>query len=149
MRLRRPRRHAPRVLYLSLPASDVCNYRCRHCHIWLQQERANPLPRTRRLELVEEFARLSPGGTVVLTGGEVTLDLDELFAVAAACRRERLPLVTLTNGSRTQTPEAARALVESGLTQIVVSLDGQPSLRDVRVLRVHGAASFLQPGAHS
>ena len=126
-----PRRHAPRVLYLSLPASDVCNYRCRHCHIWTQEARPNPLDRARRNELVEEFSRLSPGGTVVLTGGEVTLDPDELFAVAAACRRERLGLVTLTNGSRVQEPEAARALVECGLTQIVVSLDGhRPELHN-------------------
>ena len=126
-----PRRHPPRVLYLSLPASDICNYRCRHCHIWLQEARPDPLSRRRRQELVEEFARLSPGGTVVLTGGEVTLDPEELFAIAAVCRAERLPLVTLTNGSRVQTPEAARALVESGLTQIVVSLDGhRPELHN-------------------
>lgn len=122
-----PRRHPPRVLYLSLPASDVCNYRCRHCHIWMQEARPDPLSRARRLELVDEFARLSPGGAVVLTGGEVTLDPAELHAVAAACRRAALPLVVLTNGSRTQTPEAALELVGCGVTQLVVSLDSHRS----------------------
>ncbi len=114
----------PEVLYLALPASDVCNYRCRHCHIWTQEERPDPLPSARRLELVGEFARLNPSGTVVLPGGEVTLDSAELYRVAAACRAESLSLFVLTNGSRLQSAEAARELVESGITHVVVSLDG-------------------------
>lgn len=118
-----PRHQPPEVLYLAVPASDVCNYRCRHCHIWLQQARPEPLTRARRLELVEEFARLSPGGTVVLPGGEVTLDLDELLAVAGACRDHGLPLVALSNGSRIQDQATADRLVGSGITTIAISLD--------------------------
>lgn len=117
------RRQPPEVLYLAVPASDVCNYRCRHCHIWLQQARPDPLPRSRRLELVEEFARLSPGGTVVLPGGEVTLDLEELLAIAGGCRRVGLPLVALSNGSRIRDEATAERLVGSGLTTIAISLD--------------------------
>jgi MoaA/NifB/PqqE/SkfB family radical SAM enzyme len=118
-----PRRQPPEVLYLALPASDICNYRCRHCHIWLQERRPRPLPRARRLELIAQFARLSPGGTVVLTGGEVTLEAEELYAVAGACREAGLPLFVLTNGSRIDTDAAARALVTSGVTHVAVSLD--------------------------
>jgi MoaA/NifB/PqqE/SkfB family radical SAM enzyme len=118
-----PARQAPEVLFLALPASDVCNYHCRHCHIWMQKARPRPLPRARRLELVAEFARLSPAGTVVLPGGEVTLDLEELFAVAAACRDAGLPLFVLSNGSRIASDDAARALVTSGVTHVAVSLD--------------------------
>jgi MoaA/NifB/PqqE/SkfB family radical SAM enzyme len=116
-------RTPPEVLYLALPTSDVCNYRCRHCHIWLQQERPRPLARARRLELVAEFARLSPGGTVVLPGGEVTLDWAELFAVAGACRAAGLPLFVLSNGARIDSDRAARDLVTSGVTHVAVSLD--------------------------
>jgi MoaA/NifB/PqqE/SkfB family radical SAM enzyme len=117
------RRQAPEVLYLALPTSDICNYRCRHCHIWLQKARPQPLPRARRLELVAEFARLAPGGTVVLPGGEVTLDWEELIAVAGACRAAGLPLFVLTNGARIDSDAAARALVTSGVTHVAVSLD--------------------------
>lgn len=119
-----PRAHPPEVLYLALPTSDVCNYRCRHCHIWLQEERPRPLTRSRRVELVAEFARLSPGGTVVLPGGEVTLDPEELFAVAGACREAGLSLFLLTNGSRIDSAEAARRMALSGVTHVAVSLDG-------------------------
>lgn len=126
-----PSRHPPEVLYLAVPASDVCNYRCRHCHIWLQQARPDPLPRPRRLALIEEFARLSPGGTVVLPGGEVTLDLDELLAMAGACRAAGLPLVALSNGSRITDEGTAKRLVMSGLTTIAISLDShRPELHD-------------------
>lgn len=118
-----PRANPPGMLYLSLPVSDICNYRCRHCHIWMKEQSADALSRARRIELVEEFSRLNPQGTVVLPGGEVTLDMDELLAVAGACRDASLPCVIMTNGSRITTPETARALVTSGVTFCAVSLD--------------------------
>ncbi|MBP9146413.1 MAG: radical SAM protein [Thermoanaerobaculia bacterium] len=113
----------PAMLYLSLPVSDICNYRCRHCHIWMHEQGPDALSRERRIELVQEFARLNPQGTVVLPGGEVTLDMAELLAVAGACRDAGLPCVIMTNGSRIDTPEAAQALVTSGVTFCAVSLD--------------------------
>lgn len=113
----------PAMLYLSLPVSDICNYRCRHCHIWMHAERPDALSRARRIELVREFAGWNPGGTVVLPGGEVTLDMAELLAVAGACRDAGLPCVIMTNGSRIASPEVARALVTSGITFCAVSLD--------------------------
>ena len=113
----------PSMLYLSLPVSDICNYRCRHCHIWMHEKSADALSRGRRIELVREFAQLNPAGTVVLPGGEVTLDMDELLAVAGACRDQGLPCVIMTNGSRIDALEVARALVTSGVTFCAVSLD--------------------------
>ena len=104
------------MLYLSLPVSDICNYRCRHCHIWMKEQSVDAISRERRIEIVQEFARLNPSGCVVLPGGEVTLDMDELLAVAGACRDAGLPCVIMTNGSRIDTPEAARVLVTSGVT---------------------------------
>lgn len=111
------------MLYLSLPVSDICNYRCRHCHIWMKEQSVDAISRERRIEIVQEFARLNPSGCVVLPGGEVTLDMDELLAVAGACRDAGLPCVIMTNGSRIDTPEAARVLVTSGVTFCAVSLD--------------------------
>jgi len=121
----------PGVLYLALPESDVCNYRCRHCHIWMQTAASDPLSRARRIELVREFGAWNPRGMVVVPGGEVTLDLEELFAVAGACREQGLPCWIVTNGSRIDSPEVARAVVESGITNVSVSLDSHlPELHD-------------------
>jgi len=119
-----PRAQPPQVMYLGLPASDICNYRCRHCHIWLQERQPNEIPTARRVEVVREFARLNPTGTVVLPGGEVTLEPEELFPIAMACREEGLTLFLLTNGSSIRTVEDARRLAEAGVTHVAVSLDG-------------------------
>ena len=113
----------PATLFLSLPASDICNYRCRHCHIWRHELPPDAMSRQRRIEIIEEFSRLNRAGSVVLPGGEVTLDWEELFAIAAACRGAGLPCMIMTNGSRIDTPEVARDLVESGVTFAAVSLD--------------------------
>jgi len=113
----------PETLFLSLPASDVCNYRCRHCHIWMQEKRSDLLPASRRRALIEEFAALNPKGTVILPGGEVTLEPEELLPVAAACRERGLDLIVLTNGSKIQDATAAERLAGSGVTHVVVSLD--------------------------
>jgi MoaA/NifB/PqqE/SkfB family radical SAM enzyme len=118
-----PRAQPPAALFLSLPTSDICNYRCRHCHIWMHSAPENVLPRARRLELIREFASVNPAGSVILPGGEVTLDLDELFAIAGACRDANLPCVIMTNGSRVDSPDVARRLATSGVTFVAVSLD--------------------------
>jgi MoaA/NifB/PqqE/SkfB family radical SAM enzyme len=113
----------PETLFLSLPASDVCNLRCRHCHIWMQSPREGLLAHDRRLELVQEFAAWNPTGTVVLPGGEVTLELETLLSVAGRCKAAGLPLIVLTNGSRIDSSDVAEALALSGATHVVVSLD--------------------------
>lgn len=113
----------PGMLYLSLPVSDICNYRCRHCHIWMHEKADDSLSRARRIELIREFAAWNPSGTVVLPGGEVTLDMEELLAVAGACRDAKLPCVIMTNGSRIDSAEVAQAIVTSGITFCAVSLD--------------------------
>ena len=118
-----PNLHPPSMLYLSLPVSDICNYRCRHCHIWMKEQRPDTLSRARRIELVQEFAHWNPSGYVVLPGGEVTLDMEELLAVAGACREAGLPCLIMTNGSRIDSLEVARTLVTSGVTFTSVSLD--------------------------
>ena len=53
-----------------------------------------------RVELVQEFARLRPGGIVEFPGGEVTLALDELCTLARACSDAGLGASSVTSGSR-------------------------------------------------
>ncbi|MGE3469737.1 MAG: radical SAM protein [Vicinamibacterales bacterium] len=108
-----------------MSTSGICNFRCRMCHIWMNQDRQDELSVARRVEIVREFAALNPGGTVFIPGGEVTLDPPQLFALASACRAEGLACGIVTNGSRIVDEEFANALVASGLTSISVSLDSQ------------------------
>lgn len=121
----------PWYLYLRLATSNVCNFRCRHCHIWMNQDLRNRLGTERRVELIREFARLRPGGTVEFPGGEVTLAIDELCTLAGACRDAGLGASVVTNGSNVQTPAAAERLIRSGLRGITVSLDShRPKIHD-------------------
>ena len=118
-----PRREPPETLYLALSTADVCNFRCRHCHIWRHELRATDVTLGDRARWVREFAALKPGGHVVLTGGEVTLDLPELLAIARVCRESELALYAMSNGLLIDNPTVAGQLVASGVTHFVVSLD--------------------------
>ena len=119
-----PTRQPPLVLFLSMSTSNVCNFRCKFCHIWMNEDPSNELSVAERIEVIDQFAALSgPGGCVFPAGGEVTMDLPELFALAGACRYRGLQCRIATNGSAILTPEIASQIVLSGLTCITVSLD--------------------------
>jgi MoaA/NifB/PqqE/SkfB family radical SAM enzyme len=113
----------PWYLYLRLATSNVCNFRCKHCHIWMNQDARNRLTTARRVELIHEFSRLRPGGVVEFPGGEVTLAFDELCTLANVCRQTGLAASVVTNGSMLQSAAAAQRLVRSGLRSVTVSLD--------------------------
>lgn len=126
-----PTRQMPSTLFLSMSTSNICNYKCRHCHIWLHTDRKSALSTADRVEVLRQFQALSPGGTVIIPGGEVTLDFEELLTLAAACRDLRLPCLVVTNGSRLDEPEAADRFVASGITLASVSLDSHlPELHE-------------------
>lgn len=122
---------APRYLYLRVATSNICNYRCKHCHIWMNQDPRNALSTERRVQLLEEFSGISPGGMVEFPGGEVTLAFDELCELASHCRRLGLNAGVVSNGSQLQTLDSARRLVDSGLSRITISLDSHdPAIHD-------------------
>ncbi len=126
-----PERQLPSVLYLGMSTSNICNYRCKHCHIWQNEDRRDRLTGVQRAALIEQFAAMSPGGTVVLQGGEVTLDLPQLMELGSACRAAGLPCLIVTNGSRIQDRATAEALATSGISVVSVSLDShRPELHD-------------------
>jgi MoaA/NifB/PqqE/SkfB family radical SAM enzyme len=119
-----PTTDPPSVLFLSMSTSNLCNFRCKHCHIWMNDDAANELSTQERVEVIRQFSRLGNGGTVVLPGGEVTMDCDELFALSGACRELGLGCAITTNGSAIVTPDFATRIASSGITAITVSLDG-------------------------
>ena len=113
----------PHFLYLRLAASNICNLRCKHCHIWMNEDGRDSLGTGRRIEILQEFARLRAHGMVEFPGGEVTLALDELCVLATQADRLGLKAGIVTNGFTIRLPRIAQRLADSGLERISVSLD--------------------------
>ncbi len=85
----------------------------------------------RRNELIREFAELSPGGNVVICGGESMLDPDRYFAVTGEARRCGLRSYSVTNGTCVTNEAVAARLLEEGPAEITVSLNShRPEVHD-------------------
>jgi MoaA/NifB/PqqE/SkfB family radical SAM enzyme len=89
----------------------------------MQEDSLNAMTTAERVEMIRQFGELNPHGTVIIPGGEVMMDLPELFALAGACKAAELELVINSNGSYVVDEEIARKVVESGITRLSVSLD--------------------------
>ncbi len=79
----------PQQQFLFVHVNKRCNLRCQHCKFWMVDDgdRMNYLPWERKRDILGEFSELSPGGRVVICGGESMLDLEDNFAIAVECRR--------------------------------------------------------------
>lgn len=118
----RGRRAAAPPRYLFIETTTECNLACKHCHMWLTKEPAGTLTTPEKLALVEEFGRWSPGGVVVLTGGEPFRKPDEVMALSRCARAAGLSTAANTNG--TLVPRELFAdLLTTGPRYLVVSLD--------------------------
>lgn len=107
-------------LYVKIKLTWRCNLRCIMCTVWregAQDSLTLPIIQS----LAEELASL---GTrkVHLSGGEVFLRRD-IFEVIAAFARQGIQVNLTTNGTLL-TPVAASRLVESGIHNVSVSIDG-------------------------
>jgi MoaA/NifB/PqqE/SkfB family radical SAM enzyme len=131
----------PPPRFLFLPVTRRCNLKCAHCRYWSLdgRDRETDLPLARRIEILEEFSRLSPDGRVPLYGGESTLEPDAYFRLAGACRRLGLRALSIINGTTVRTAADADRMILEGPHEISVSLD---SCRE----KVHDAMRGV-PGA--
>ena len=114
---------APPIYSLAFWLTDSCNLRCSMC--WVSPTHTDVLHLEDWLRLATEVSRWHP--RITLTGGEPTL-LRDLLPLIAGIKRNRLYVSLNTNGWRLE--EVARELVESGLDDIAVSLDGLSSVHD-------------------
>jgi MoaA/NifB/PqqE/SkfB family radical SAM enzyme len=125
-----------RPTWCSWQITDKCNFRCSFCSAWRSAETRGE----QSLEEIDASAQaLRRMGTMVvsLTGGEPLMRKD-LPAIVATIGRHHFTFVT-TNGSLV-TAQSARALAESGLWGVGVSLDYADPER-------HDAARGIE-GAH-
>jgi MoaA/NifB/PqqE/SkfB family radical SAM enzyme len=90
--------------------------------MWTLRDDPQMLSGEERRALVCEFAAMSPGGEVVLTGGETMRDKEAFFSLTRLCRELGLRSAANTNGSYITRDDDDRLLAE-GPTYLVFSLD--------------------------
>lgn len=115
--------NAPQFLFLSI--NEVCNLRCQHCDYWRAKlPSLDTIGLDRQEELLSEFAELSPGGKVVICGGEPTLEVGTYFRICSASRKLGLRTLSVVNGTTIANLAGALRMTTLGPDEVSVSLDG-------------------------
>ncbi len=111
--------------FLFLHVNKRCNLACLHCAYWKDDDRDRKkyMPWDRKREVIREFAEMSPGGAVVICGGESMLDPDEYFAIAGECARAGLRCLSVINGTQVADEAMAERMALEGPSEVTVSLD--------------------------
>lgn len=113
----------PKFLFLSI--NELCNLHCQHCEYWrTRRPSLDGISLVRQSEIIREFAELSPGGSIVICGGEPMLDVNTYFQVCATARSLGLRTLSVTNGTMIETPANAAKVVKFGADEMSISLDG-------------------------
>ena len=129
----------PRFIFME--SNKSCNLRCTHCDFWRRDDNDNEnyLPRARKREVVAEFAEMSPGGSLVICGGEPMLNLDEYFAMCRDGREHGLRVLSVVNGTRIRSAEMADRMVREGPHEISISLNSHRAELHDRTRGIDGA----------
>ncbi|MEK7232569.1 MAG: radical SAM protein [Elusimicrobiota bacterium] len=125
--------------FFKLEMAPRCNLRCVHCEQWHNIRDPEDLPLERWLGLVSEIARWAAPCHLNISCGEPMLE-PGVFPVIAAAQRQGLTVTLVTNGTIIDGKCAVR-LRESGLRNLLVSLDGvRPETHDLSrgVAGTHG-----------
>jgi radical SAM protein with 4Fe4S-binding SPASM domain len=116
-----------RPLYVKIKLTWVCNLRCAMCNVW-RQGRENRLTLPVIQALADELAALGTS-KVHLSGGEV-LTRTDIFEVVKSFSSRGMQ-VNLTSNGTLLSPETADRLVQSGVNNVSISLDGAtPAVHD-------------------
>lgn len=113
-----------RPFMMMVEPTNFCNLKCPLC-----PSGNGEMTRERGNMGIDDYKRLidDVGEHLVLlmlwNQGEPFINKDLLEMIRYA-RGKRIPTMTSTNGHFVRTPEQARAVVESGLSEMIVSLDG-------------------------
>lgn len=121
----------PRFMFME--TNKRCNLKCIHCDFWKRDEsdKDNYLSRERKREVVEEFAEISPGGHLVICGGEPMLELNEYFSMCKDARDNGLRVLSVVNGTRIRNADMANRMVLEGPHEISISLNSHdPNLHN-------------------
>jgi len=104
-----------------------CNIACAHCSVYSGPKRTEKMTLDQAYELVNALSALPDIEFIDISGGEVTLYMDEVLQVAAYIR-ERGKLVRITtNGFWARTPNSSvsslRQMKDAGINEVGLSVD--------------------------
>ena len=122
------RRSAPLSAHVCITCR--CSYRCEHCG-WTVLDRQSELTTAEWIRVIGDMQDLGVA-MIVFSGGEPLMrdDMEEIIA----SMDDRSSTLLFTNG-RYLTPERARALKQSGLFTLAVSLDSPDAAEHNRIRR--------------
>jgi MoaA/NifB/PqqE/SkfB family radical SAM enzyme len=110
---------------LFFETNNVCNSRCKTCMKWTEPQAAlEMLSVDRCLEIIDEFAEMSPRGRVSLCAAETLLTPERVFPLTRRCRALGLRNHVATNGSLID-ELMAESLVLEGAGCVGLSLNSQ------------------------
>ncbi len=138
-------RRAPKRCFWELTAA--CDHRCVHCRLRAGPALPDELGRQELLGIADQLGALGVR-LVVLTGGEPLLS-PHWQAVAQRLAQHGVRVRVFTGGSAV-TEEVADQLVELGIGDLAVSVDGPAALHDALRPLADGGSSFVGAlrGAH-
>jgi hypothetical protein len=107
-----------------------CNSRCKHCQVGTEKRSARPavIDRDLAVDIVRKVTEIYHPSSIMTWGGEPLLYPDEVCSIhetAMACGIPDRTIITNAGNPRSaaQARDAARRLVESGVTGIWISVD--------------------------
>jgi len=110
----------PYWIFISL--THQCNFNCQMCGV-KKILRGYELDFNLLKRVLKEIASWNSDGVIMLTGGEPFLRKD-IFEIIDYSLSLGLKTEVVTNGSQIYNPEIAKRIIDSGLQNIAISLDG-------------------------
>jgi MoaA/NifB/PqqE/SkfB family radical SAM enzyme len=112
----------PKFLFVDF--NKRCNFKCTHCALWKNKDyKSTYISFDIKKEIIKEFSTISKNGSVVICGGEGTLDLEDYLTFSSYCRSLGLRCLSVTNGSAIINENIANRFMLEGPSEITVSLD--------------------------
>jgi MoaA/NifB/PqqE/SkfB family radical SAM enzyme len=92
----------------------------------MTKEEPNSLSLSEKIELINQFQKLNPNGTIILSGGETMKKTDEFFSLSNLGRELNMSLIANTNGSFIR-PDNYEMIFTHGPEYLIISIDGSRS----------------------
>ncbi len=110
---------------VSVDVTNKCNYRCIHCYNNSGENQIidNEMSDNELIKLFEDLAEIKPVN-VCLCGGEPLLRLDVICKCANIITSNGVSIVSMVSNGYFLTQEVAEKLMENGIKNVQISLDG-------------------------
>jgi len=119
----------PAIRYAKVKLTDNCNSKCVTCDYW-KASHENELTLPEFQSILEQLQCLGVE-EVMFTGGEPTIR-GELVSVVRHAAGLGFPVIALTTNALSLSPRKIDQLLDAGLTQLVLSLEGLASHDELR-----------------